>query len=330
MPARGKLLSEEEQAQIRALHEAGHSNRQIARQLGRSPTCIGNYIRNPGAYRSARIVGRPRNLTAQDHRRIARMASNSTLSLNQIRASMGLAVSRMTISRSIRSNEHITREVMKKAPRLNAQHKNARLEFARRNMATSWDKVIFSDEKKFNLDGPDGYRYYWRDLRHDPLIHSKRNFGGAKLMVWGGFGSSGKLELAFPLCRMDSQEYQEVLEFHLLPFLRGARRRTHVFQHDNASVHVSRSTKEWLQRHGVAVMDWPACSPDCNPIENLWGIMARRVYLNNRQYNSVEELKAAILAVWESIDDTTITNLVQSMPNRMFELIRHSGGPIDY
>ncbi|RCN48225.1 hypothetical protein ANCCAN_05771 [Ancylostoma caninum] len=148
-------------------------------------------------------------------------------------------------------------------------------------------------------------------------------------MTWAAFGSSGKLELAFVSNRTDSSEYQEVLRTRLLPFLRGARRRSLVFQQDNAAVHVSHSTRSWLQEHRIQALDWPACSPDCNKVEEMWGIIVRQVYRNNKQYNTVESLKTAILEAWDQIDDAIVAKLVGGMPNRIFEIIRNSGGPID-
>ncbi len=50
-----------------------------------------------------------------------------------------------------------------------------------------------------------------------------------------------------------------------------------IFQQDLAPAHTAKSTKSWLNDHGVGVLDWPANSPDLNPIENLCGIVKRKM-----------------------------------------------------
>ncbi|EYC03119.1 hypothetical protein Y032_0096g2948 [Ancylostoma ceylanicum] len=129
---------------------------------------------------------------------------------------------------------------------------------------------------------------------------------------------------------MDSAEYQGVLQRHLLPSLRGRRPLKYTIQQDNAAVHVSQSTKTWLSKNRVNVMDWPACSPDLNPMENLWGIIARKVYSNHCQFQTIDDLKTAVIDAWEDVEDDTLRNLVNSMPNRLFEVASRQGGPIDY
>ena len=137
-------------------------------------------------------------------------------------------------------------------------------------------QIIWSDEKKFNLDGCDGQRSYWHDIRKEPMYFSKRNYGGGSLMIWGAFCGNRKVGLAFVSCRMDSTEYQEVLSSHLLPFLEEQREQGFLFQQDNARIHVSRSTMAFLNEHNLAVLDWPPCSPDLNPIENIWRVSTER------------------------------------------------------
>lgn len=149
-------------------------------------------------------------------------------------------------------------------------------------------------------------------------------------MVWGAFSSKGKLQLAFPSTRMDSAEYQSVLRCNLLPFIRRFRKSPMTFQQDNASVHVSNSTKAWFTTNKIKVLQWPACSPDCNPMENLWGILTRKVYSENKQYSSIQELKKSILSAWEGIEVETLEDLVKSMENRIFIVINKNGGYTGY
>ena len=94
---------------------------------------------------------------------------------------------------------------------------------------------------------------------------------------------------------------------------------------DNATYHASKSTVEWFQKKKMRVLDWPSLSPDLNPIENLWGILSRRVYRNGRQFQNVCELKEAIAEEWRLISNSELQNLVETMPNRIFNLINCNG-----
>lgn len=137
-------------------------------------------------------------------------------------------------------------------------------------------------------------------------------------MVWAGFSSVGKLKLSFVSSKMDGTEYQKVLS--LLPYLNRVHRLRLKYQQDNAGVHVSKHRRrndpefipimEWFQAHGIDLLPWPSCSPDLNPVENLWGIIVRRIYANNRQYQTIQELKSAIQEAWNDVSDETIQNLV--------------------
>jgi hypothetical protein len=116
----------------------------------------------------------------------------------------------------------------------------------------------------------------------------------------------------------------------LLPFIRRYRAQKFIFQADNASVHVSSSTKEWLLKHSVHALNWQACYPDLNPKENIWAVLVRENYANGRQFCSISDLKSAIMEAWETIDSRIIKNLSDSVQNRLFELVQIGGAMASY
>ena len=75
--------------------------------------------------------------------------------------------------------------------------------------------------------------------------------------------------------------------------------------------------------------DWPAQSPDLNPIKNLWRVIKRQV-AKRPVARSVVELEQQIQEEWSAIPQGTIQTLVDSMPNRIAEVISTRGGHTHY
>ncbi len=76
-----------------------------------------------------------------------------------------------------------------------------------------------------------------------------------------------------PLCflkiNVTAPVYQDILEHFMLAsadqLFKDA---DFIFQQDLTPAHTAKSTKSWLNDHGVGVLDWPVNSPGLNPIEN--------------------------------------------------------------
>lgn len=329
----GTRLSAAEAAKIDAWIEAGKSQVYCADKLKRSRKAVQTYVKNRASYFDPHKNGSKPMLKERQKRAIIRHISKTGDSLNATRHALNLEASKQTIWRVVNSSVALRYVKAKRKPKLLDHHKTARLEFARIHMTWNleWRSIVFSDEKKFNLDGPDGFQYYWHDLRKEEKVMSKRVHGGASVMVWAAFGFYGKTEIVFRECKGDSSVYTTLLGNHLLPFLQSLGGGNWIFQQDGASIHRSEETLNWLRDHNVEVLQWPALSPDLNPIENLWGILARDVYLNGkRQFNTAADLRKAILQNWSKIPVGSLEDLVLSMPKRLFEVIRGAGASIKY
>lgn len=148
------------------------------------------------------------------------------------------------------------------------------------------------------------------------------------VMVWGAMSAAGVGPLCFIKGRVNAASYQEILEHFMLPSAEKLYGDDFIFQHDLAPAHSAKTTGKWFTDHGITVLNWPANSPDLNPIENLWDIVKRK--LRDARPNTLDELKAAIEASWASITPQQCHRLIASMPRRIEAVISAKGFPTKY
>ena len=86
--------------------------------------------------------------------------------------------------------------------------------------------------------------------------------------------------------------------------------------------------------HGVVRLNWPAHTPDINPIENMWLLWKRR-FRRACQYphlrpHTQEQTIALAQEIWEGLQGGRIYTWINKMPGRLEKLRQAKGGPIKY
>lgn len=146
--------------------------------------------------------------------------------------------------------------------------------------------------------------------------------------VWGGISKLGLTPLVSVNGNISAIKYCEILGEGLLLSNILTNDLPYVLQQDNARPHTAAYTRDWFIQNHLTVLEWPAASPDLNPIENVWQIIKDRV--EKIQPENITDWKVTIMETGINLDQNYICSLIDSMQRRIAQCIERHGGLTDY
>jgi len=237
----------------------------------------------------------------------------------------GSLISKSTVLRDLM---HVGKVVKQrgKGPMRQLADPDHRKRFCRETLSSSkagrcdLKRVLFSDEKWFNTNDH-GIHTEFCDPDEYPTRRIYDRYA-ASVNVWGVIGVGVKKLIVLPKGSINSASY---VRDSLTPTKNLLRQG--IFMQDGARAHTARNTIKWLNSNGIRVLqDWPARSPDLNPIENLWAIVCQRV--SKRQPCSATELEKFLVEEWNAVPQEMVDRLVLSFKGRLQECLRVDGATI--
>lgn len=330
-------ISRDKEANILALIEKGNSSRKIARSLGLSQSTVNRVRKRHSHNLDLSKGGRPRVLTEQEKRYASRLVTvggleTATEVAKVIRRETGVEMCDNTLRNALREQGLSSSKKIKK-PFLSEKNIKARFQFAQNHKdwtVSDWERVVFSDETKICRFSSDGRGWCWiEDKENIPVrvVNQTVKHGGGSIMLWSCLTSKGLGALHNIQGRLNAKGYIGILEQHLYSTLQDLEFNVEevIFQHDNASVHSTKIVSDWFERQPFCVLEWPAQSPDLNPIENVWASLKRRLNSYSTPPNGILQLWERVQEVFFSISVEECKRLYASMPHRIAAVLAAKG-----
>lgn len=322
---------------ILKLSEEGNSYSTIARIVNRSRFTVRNIIKRFSDEKNVENLprsGRPQKLTDRDKRKVTKIVKKypkvtSTEIAAQMKSENKVEVHPITIRRVLKSAGYNSR-VARRKPLISKINQKNRLEFAEMYVHKNlefWDRILFSDESKFNIFKSDGQIRIWRkrntELDSNNIVSTVKH-GGGNILVWGCMSSSGLGELVFIDGIMDKFVYLNILKQNLKKSVEKLNLgENYYFQQDHDPKHTAYIVRQWIIFNTPHTLPTPPQSPDLNPIEHIWNELETRI--RKHPIQTKEQLKDALVKEWNEIGLEVTQNLVHSMPNRLQSVIKRKG-----
>nr|CAH7739459.1 unnamed protein product [Callosobruchus chinensis] len=223
-----------------------------------------------------------------------------------------------------------------RVPLLTARQRTARLQWARAHqdwLLPQWRNVLFSDESRLGLVSDDDRERVWRERGGQNRLATAIGvalYRGGTQMFWCGIRFNGKTQLIHFPGPVTGEYYLQKIFNAIVQPLRNEIGDQFIFMNDNTRPHRTRAVQKALENGNIARLEWPAMSPDMNPIEHVWDDVSRAMFNRNNPPRSTQELIVAATEEWDNIAQEVTKNLIIGMHKRVDALIRSRGGNTKY